>query len=361
MATRGKDGSVEMLVTGDATPLERTIAEAKAKVEVASAEAEAAAATSQAASQASAEVTKISEGATTAAESLEKLGDAGTKAVGQSSNTTSGIKALNKTLGDTVGQVQSLIGKLTMVVGTATGFFALGRAIRESVIAALETGTEKADKFAESLDLSKKADSIKSISDQVNKLSGELTAQETNGLDRAVGFFTGSSPQQLKDEITRLNKLAKSLRDTEQAERRRKEREDAAKAAAEAEEQAIKQAKALAEIERKETERAIEAERKESERAQKERERDLERERKTQEDHNRKMIDMANELAEREAAAARKVRDEWVNALYAIRDASNAVFGTNRVVGDAGMAQAVESIGIRANASRSRMTFEGGN
>jgi len=360
MPTNGPNG-IEIKIGGDATPLERTIEEAKAKVEVANAEASASTAAAPAAAQAAAEVKKIETNAKQASESIREIGTSAEKAVGPTSNAATGLKGLNKTLGDTVGQVQSLIGKLTMVVGTATGMFALGRVIRESVISSLETGTEKAEKFAESLDLSKKADSIKAISDEINKLSGELTAQETNGLDRAVGFFTGTNPEKLKEEITRLNKLAKSLRDSEQAERRRKEREEAAKAAAEAEEQARKQAEALAEIERKEAERAYEQERREAERAQKDKERDLERERKATEDHNRRMIEMANELAEREAAAARKVREEWTNALYAIRDASNAVFGSNRVVGDAGMAQAVESIGTRANAARSRMVFEGGN
>jgi len=360
MPTNGPNG-IEIKIGGDATPLERTIEEAKAKVEVANAEASASTAAAPAAAQAAAEVKKIETNAKQASESIREIGTSAEKAVGPTSNAATGIKGLNKTLGDTVGQVQSLIGKLTMVVGTATGMFALGRVIRESVISALETGTEKADKFAESLDLSKKADSIKAISDEINKLSGELTAQETNGLDRAVGFFTGTNPEKLKEEITRLNKLAKSLRDSEQAERRRKEREEAAKAAAEAEEQARKQAEALAAMERKEAEREAEQKRKDAEREQKELERDLERQRKTQEEHNRKMVEMAEELAEREAAAARKVREEWTNALYAIRDASNAVFGSSRVVGDAGMAAAVESIGVRANASRSRMTFEGGN
>lgn len=360
MPTNGPNG-IEIKIGGDATPLIRTVEEAKAKVEVANAEASASAATSAASAQTAANVKQIETNAKQASESIKEIGTTAENAVGPNSNAATGLKGLNKTLGDTVGQVQGLIGKFAIVTGVATGMYALGRAIRESVISALETGTEKAEKFAESLDLSKKADSLKSITDQINKLSGELTAQENSILDREVGLWTGTTPEKLKEEITRLNKLAKSLRDTEQAERRRKEREEAAKAAAEAEEQARKEAESLAAFERKEAERAYEQERKDAERAQKDKERDLERERKATEEHNRRMIEMAEELAEREAAAARKVREEWTNALYAIRDASNAVFGSSRVVGDAGMAAAVESIGVRANASRSRMTFEGSN
>ena len=130
MASRsnlGGAGGVEIKVSGDTTPLEADVAAAKAKVET------------------------LADGTSKLATETTKAGTAAKEAFGESGATQGGLKGLNKTLGDTVGQVQGLIGKFAIVAGVATGMFALGRAIREGVISALETGTEKAEKFAGSL------------------------------------------------------------------------------------------------------------------------------------------------------------------------------------------------------------------
>lgn len=332
MPTNGPNG-IEIKIGGDATPLVAAVEEAKKKVEQATTT-ESAKAVSGKASE---EVAKIATNAQAATTSLNQMGTAANNAVGPSSNTATGLKALNKTLGDTVGQVQGLIGKLTMVVGTATGMFALGRAIRESVISALETGTEKAEKFSESLDLSKKADSIKAISDEINKLSGELTAQETNPLDRAVGFFTGTNPEKLKEEITRLNKLAQSLRDNEQAERRRKERDEEAKKYLELQEERRKASEEYDQQVQKSLDKEAEA-----------------RERQIQ-DFKDEMKQLGDEMEKQ----ARRSQQAWESSLRAIREASNAAFNTDNARSMVELAGNLNQTATTATANMNRIIVGG--
>jgi hypothetical protein len=302
MPTNGPNG-IEIKIGGDATPLERDIAAAKAKVEAESSSGK----VSGAATKAATEVAAIGTNAEKSAVSLNQMGQAANNAVGPTSNAATGLKGLNKTLGDTVGQVQGLIGKFAIVTGVATGMYALGRAIRESVISALETGTEKADKFAESLDLSKKADSIKSISNEINKLSGELTAQETNPLDRAVGFFTGTNPEKLKEEITRLNKLAQSLRDNEQAARRRTERDEESKKYLELQQERMKASEEYDELVQKSLDKESEA-----------RDRQIA-------DFRESMKELGDEMEKQ----ARRSQQAWESSLRSIREASNAAFNVD--------------------------------
>jgi hypothetical protein len=333
MATRGKDGSVEIQVTGDTSPLEASVAAAKAKVEAEGSTGKVGAASTQAA----ADVAKVGVAATASTEALNQMGQAGEKAVGAEAPLQGGLKGLNKTLGDTVGQVQGLIGKFTIVAGVATGMYALGRAIRESVVSALETGTEKAEKFAESLDLSKKAESIKSISDEINKLSGELTAQETNPLDRAVGFFTGTNPEKLKEEITRLNKLSQSLRDNEQAARRRKERDDESKAYLELQQSRMKASEEYDDLVQKSLDKESEA-------------------RDSQiEDFRKSMQELGDEMTKQ----AKRSQEAWVDSLRAIREESNRAFNTDQAATMVQLAGNLRTTATIATANMNRIVVGG--
>jgi len=321
MASRsnlGGPGGVEIKIGGDTTQLENDVASAKTKVEA------------------------VADGTSKLATETTNAGKAAKDAFGEGGQTQGGLKGLNKTLGDTVGQVQALIGKFAIVTGVATGMFALGRAVREGVISALESGTDKAAKFAESLDLSKKAESIKSVSEQVNKLSGELTAQETNSLDRAVGFFTGSSPEKLKEEITRLNALAKSLRESNNAERERIERDADKKA----------QAERLAAWEEENIQKLATAQIAANEK----RDKDIEAEIQAHD----KRLELLAEFRNKQEEAANATRNAWVNAFTQIRSASNEVFGSNRAMGDVGVASALTSMNTRSGASNA-IIFDGGN
>jgi hypothetical protein len=273
-------------------------------------------------------------------EEFLRLGQAGGRVFGESSPTVGGVKGLNKALSDSIGQVQGLIGKFTIVAGVATGMYALGRAIRESIISALESGTEKAEKFAGSLDLSKKAESIKSIGDQINKLAADLEDQSNNPLDRAVGFITGTNPDKLKEEIERLNKLAKSLRDNEQAARRRDE-----KLAAE------KEAKDKEDIARKEAEKDAEASARGRERLAKERE---DRAKASQD-----ILDDLERIASRQSETARKMQEDYTRALRAIREESNRTFGSDSALSRTGLSASMYETAWKTNANLDRIEIGG--
>jgi hypothetical protein len=367
MASRsnlGGPGGVEIKIDGDTTPLENKITEAKAKVEAA-------------------DVTgKVSEATEQLAEKTERVAEAGEQAFGPSGPVQSGLKGVNKTLGDTVGQVQALLGKLAMVVGTATGMYALGQAIRESVVKALETGTERAEKFKDSIDFTNPTQSLKEYDKQIAEVSekleqatkqaqylaspeylSQLGSRGSVASVLAEGYGTVlDNIKKLKDEQQKLIEDSKPTRDFVQAETLRKGAEatqkklDAEQAALDktvAEElraqEKIQQARDKADREEDERSRNEDSRRKERIRA-------IGDEMKAQED----LADRVAEYQRRQREAAERTKQAWVDSFTAIKAASNDVFGNNRAVSDAGMAGVVSSIGTRS-AANNRVVFEGGN
>jgi hypothetical protein len=274
-----------------------------------------------------------------AAEEFSKLGQVGTRAVGDTSPLAGGLKGINRALSDSVGQAQAVFGKLALVVGTATGMYALGRAIRETVISALETGTEKAEKFAASLDLSKKAQSIDEISQKIDGLASTLSGDIPWYL-KAVDAVTGFSKQQVTDQITALNKLKQSLRDNELAARRRDE-----KLAAE------KEAKDKEDIARKEADKDADASARGRERLAKERE---DRAKASQD-----IIDDLERIASRQSETARKMQEDYTRALRAIREESNRTFGSDSALSKTGLSASMYETAWKTNANLDRIEIGG--
>ena len=362
MASRsnlGGAGGVEIKVSGDTTPLEADIAAAKAKVEAASVGGNSGKAAEQ--------VAAVGVAANASAVSLDKMAAAGAKAVGPDSTTKSGVQELNKALGDTVGQVQGLIGKFTIVAGVATGMFALGRAIREHVIEALKDGTTKAKEFAETLTSFKPSDRLADYEKQIDA----LTVKMVEAMERARKYegslhadFALDDVAKFQKEINVLKASADEERDAVEAKRRVDEAIEEEKANSDrmaAWEEANIQRLAAAQIaEHKRLEDEGKANLKALQDRQKAFVEDAEKRLKLAEDFKDKLKKITEDMADDQAAAARKTQEAWSNAFTSIRSQSNEVFGSNRAMGNVGVASALTSLNTRAGASN-RILYDGGN
>jgi len=162
-----------------------------------------------------------------------QMSAAGT-AVGTSfSEATVGI---NKAASVGIGAITGLVGKLTAVAGVAAIFYKLGNTIRETVVSALESGSQKADKFRLSLDFTDVRGSVGALDKQIGALAAKLAAMEEDSIGFASNLVRGDTPASLREEIDGLQKTAGSLRRTEKAAKdavKAKDKADADKKSAE--------------------------------------------------------------------------------------------------------------------------------
>jgi len=404
MPTNGPKG-IQIEISGDATPLERDIAEAKAKVEA-----------SQATSNLDARKGAIKQEIDQTTESFLKMqgaaketGTVTEKVVGPTSNTATGLKSLNKTLSDTVGQVQAVFAKLTMVVGVATGFYALGKAIRESVVDALESGAEKAKKFNESLSSTKTVDNLNAVSKKIEEVQGQIaqaieeaeTAMDANLPLSAV--MKQNLVNQLEEELKSLRAEAKILQSdanaAEQRAKRDKEREAAASnlkdlaalraaamreamdeetrivaEAAEKRAAIIAKYNAASEAERRtqleatmaaiEAINSVESSRLDAIAAKRQEEanREAERRKKDAEDRQRerdKQDDDLRQWVEKNERQAENVRRAWESSFRAVREASNAAFNTDSARSMVELAGNLNQTAVTATANMNRIIVGG--
>ena len=339
MASRsnlGGAGGVEIKVSGDTTPLEADVAAAKAKVE-------------------------------TLATETTKAGTAAKEAFGEGGATQGGLKGLNKLLGDTVGQVQSLLGKFAIVSGVALSMYELGKAIREGVVDALKDGTTRAKEFVDSLDSFTPKDRLADYEKQIKgveaALADALAKQELYKQTFAGREETGEV-RKLKDELRILNEQAADERQALEAKRLADlgiaEEKANAQRLAEWEEANIQRLAAAQIAEHKRLEDEGKANLKALQDRQKAFVEDADKRLKAAEDFKDKLKKITEDMADDQAAAARKTQEAWSNAFTSIRSQSNEVFGSNRAMGDVGVASALASLNTRAGASN-RILYDGGN
>jgi hypothetical protein len=357
--TRGKEG-VEFPISGDASPLLAEVAAAKAKIE-------ADGGVGADSGKVAAEVTAVGTAAQGTTQALNEMGQAGDNAVGPSGPFQGGVKGLNKLLGDTVGQVQGLIGKFAIVSGVATAMYALGKAIREGVNEALKDGTDRAKEFNDELTSFTPGDRLKDYEKQIKGVEAALA----DALDRQEKYkqtFAGREEsgevRKLKDELRILNEQAADERKAVEAKRLTdlgiaEDKANAERLAAweEANIQRLAAAQ-IAEHKRLENEAADNL--KSLQDRQKAFVEDADKRIKMAEDFKDKMKKITEDMAVDQAKAASKTQEAWSAAFLSIRSQSNEVFGSNRAMGNVGVASALQSANMRAGASNS-ITFDGGN
>jgi hypothetical protein len=355
MATRGKDGSVEIQVTGDTSPLEASVAAAKAKVEAEGSTGKVGAASTQAA----ADVAKVGVAATASTEALKQMGQEAEKAVGQSSPLQSGLVGVQRALADSVGKAQALLGQLLLVAGVATGMFSLGRAIREYVTAELQTGTEKAEKFKESLDFTDPKKTLEKYEAQLAEVNAQLeealqTQEASKAVEQARGGSMGSVAQvlangyatatervkKLQEEQTKLLKDSQITRDFINDQERDKA-----------------DARANAEITRYRTvlNARIDATNEYNARVDKALEDETTARERQIEDFRKSMQDLGDEMTKQ----AKRSQEAWVDSLRAIREESNRAFNTDQAATMVQLAGNLRTTATIATANMNRIVVGG--
>lgn len=106
-------------------------------------------------------------------------------------------KALNKSM--------VAFGKLAIVATVAASMYKLGQAIRENVIKALESGTDAANKFRDSLNTTDIGQRLSSTQQEVDKLNEKIAAQSGSWFASALGFIQGEGTAKLEEQRNELN------------------------------------------------------------------------------------------------------------------------------------------------------------
>lgn len=139
----------------------------------------------------------------------------------------SGMKSVEKSVGDSTKVLTKFVGMFGAIAGVAAGAFALGRSIREGIGEALESGTEKAKKFLDALDMTKPQEALQSTRKEISELEAKLS-QSLEGGHGLIGryLFGESNPDKLKEQLAELRKTAQSLQNQQNAQARDKERKE---------------------------------------------------------------------------------------------------------------------------------------
>jgi hypothetical protein len=350
-----------------------------------------------------------------AADTAAKATEATNKQTAATSALGEKLKQVKKTYGEQIEIVQGLLGKIFAVGAIATTFYKIGEAISTYVIERLKTANQRAEEFRATLDKTNTAASQVKIADkfdELNKKLMEVNAQVrpiTNVMLELFPNFAGllaDDANKIRDELKNLNDIAQATAnnarrirgvaqaaaDAQEAERYAKQLEalNAINSKAifdslgeeeqlEAEAQArileiIKAHNALAAADRLakagETKAAIEAiERtlgaemdKRAKAAADEAAKKAEEERKKREaeqEEYRKWWAEQEEAQRKQAEAAAKARDAWVQSLKAIRSEINATFGAETANSITQFGQQIQGLGMATSANMNRIVVEG--
>jgi hypothetical protein len=309
------------------------------------------------------------------------MGQAGEKAVGPSSPLRGGLKGVNQALADSVGQAQSLFGKLAAIVGTATGMFALGQAIREYVVSALEDGSEKAKDFSASLNFNDSKKAADELRAKIQQVEGDLAAtKETYDAVRDAGFGATADLMRGPEVQAKLEQelaaLRRSLRIEESKATADKVKEDAAaaKKASDAkaaefdkwldtyivklrEERAAREESDAAEMVayRDLLNKRIDASTEYNARVDKVLEDETNARDRQIEDFRQSMRDIGDEMTKQ----AKRSQDAWVDSLRAIREESNRAFNTDQAATMVQLAGNLRTTATIATANMNRIVVGG--
>lgn len=124
-----------------------------------------------------------------------------------------------------VARLGSLLGRAAWATGIATAAYKAGGAIREYVVEALKSGTERANEFKASLDLSDAQGSISAIAKELSGLNGEIEAGQTSTVDAIYNAVRGKGKAALEEQRAELNKTLAQLRAAESARKIRDRRD----------------------------------------------------------------------------------------------------------------------------------------
>lgn len=295
------------------------------------------------------------------------------------------LKESKKLYGEQVEVVQGLIGKIAAVGATIYTAFTAGKAITEAFIETLKTGTDKANDFKESLDLTDVQGSLKKYDDKLAELDASM-AERQAGTVR--GWFSSmlQSDASLQEQINKQRAdretIAKTNKARQDAEARAKAKEDAAKAAKEAADKEadirksvlgdIASARRAAELDQMDERARTEAEGNDKIKELREKFLTLDKldqvryakvfadaRYEIEADLNAKLRKLDEETTKKRLEEAKKIADAFVSGFRSIREASNSVFNTDQAASMVQFAQQMQVSATMAHANMNRIVVEG--
>lgn len=329
MPTNGPKG-IQIEISGDATPLERDIAEAKAKVENAKVSATGPASETAKVNREVSETYKdVSTSAATAATSVESVAAKST----QAATTTEKLSGTLNTAKVALNGVRAAFGAVTFVLGSLAAAYAIVTARSEENKRKVEEATREYGKYIES----------------VRKLNAEFGKQSDDKVANRIADITDKYDEQL----TQIYKLKLSDADYKQAvQQNLKDRADA-------EQRVYDEANARARGLQSQLAAARRIEALEDLKATQKREQsfmeDMEKRANAAEDFKQKMRDIADDVEQ----SARKAEQAWVNSLRQIREASNAAFNTDNARSMVELAGNLNQTATTATANMNRIIVGG--
>lgn len=225
------------------------------------------------------------------------------------------LKGIKKIYGEQIEVVQGLIGKLAAIGGTVFIAYRVGQAIREYIVTALSDAVEKSTTFKNNLDLTDVSGSLTQVQGQIRDLQSRLAQSLESNVGSLLNLLTGDTVESLKTQIQDLQRLERSLSQTQEAEKKRKE----------------------------------------SERAADEARRKAEEERRKEEEWH----DQLRKWYEEQQRRAIEVQQSWSNAYRAIREESNRAFATDQAASMVQFAQQMRIEGMTATANMNQIIVQG--
>jgi ABC-type antimicrobial peptide transport system permease subunit len=123
-----------------------------------------------------------------------------------------------------VGELQKSLGIIGRVGGIAAalsaavvGAYQLGRTLREYVVNVLETGTQKAQNFKDTLDLSNVPESLGKVRGELDQVNAKLEAAASGSFGGFLSLLVGDTTTKLQEQRTELERLVVSLNKTKKA------------------------------------------------------------------------------------------------------------------------------------------------
>jgi biopolymer transport protein ExbB/TolQ len=333
MATRGSDGSVEMQVTGDTSPLEASVAAAKAKINAEGQSGKVAGASTQAA----ADVAKVGVAAAASTEALKGMGQAGDNAVGSNSPLQGGLKGVNKVLSDSVGQVQALFGRASIAIGSIIGLYALlNRSIEESRRRVAEN-TKAYEAFAAA---------ARSLQEEFGTKSDDKVVNQLDKIN-----------ERYDDQLTAIYKLRLSEDAYKDAVKRNMEE----RAAAEQRVYDEAGARGRAAQSRLAADRRVQALEEENARRDSRLKQldDQETKAKAMEADFDKLIDLMKQYEDQATQSAKRINEAFAESFRSIREESNRAFNTDQAASMVQLAGNLRTTAIIATANMNRIVVGG--
>jgi hypothetical protein len=158
-----------------------------------------------------------------AAERYADKADAASKRA--SASIEQGLESVSGGLKTAAKRLEGFVKGFALVAAVVVGAYELGKAIREGIVSALESGTEKAIKFKDALDMSKPKEALAATRKEIATLEAQLSQSLEGGHGMVGRFLFGeANPEKLQEQLRELRRTAKGLQDAENAQERDKRR-----------------------------------------------------------------------------------------------------------------------------------------